>query len=630
MAIEGYTGRTSVAAGGGIGFHVDNTPATPDATVRLTIARLGATTPLALSATFTTGHHPTPSDAFAAGCGWPLAYVLAVPREWPSGFYAATLTNADGDATVIHFVVRARAPGSESNILLCIPVTTFQAYNEWGGNSLYGTPTAERSRKVSFDRPGGTEPSRPGRLIQWLARHGIAVELCTSVDLHSDPSLLRSYRVFVSSGHDEYWTREMRDHVEGFLADGGNAAFFSGDVAFWQARLEDDGRTLVCYRDALEDPLLGVDDSRVTVRWAIPPVNRPENTMTGVGSRSGAGNWVVEGAWRSAEYTVNFPEHWVFEGTGLALGQTFGRGSVGYETDAADIVFECGVARATGRDGAPPTFVVLAVADLRRWRIGGQGGYATMGIHRGVGTVFTAASVDWADTLATSPAVERITGNVLRRLSAPPAAQGWEPIGDASGVVAMAAFENRIFGVTRDGALYARDPVGQNVAWRPIGVVEQAIAISSCEAVTDRPAGLFLVTHGGRLLFREPVLTEVLPDPVGSAVDIVSIAAGGVDLFGITRDGHLVVRPMAGDDLPWETIGDAQGVVILGTEGRKLWGVGAEGRLLWREPVRRPAPWTELAHAAEIVALAGSGGMLYAATRGGTLLWRDPYVLPTR
>jgi hypothetical protein len=253
-----------------------------------------------------------------------------------------------------------------------------------------------------------------------------------------------------------------------------------------------------------------------------------------------------------------------------------------------------------------------------------------MGLYRGVGTVFTAASTNWADTLATSPEVARITSNVLARLSAPPAALGWEPIGTSSGVVAMAAFENRIFGLTGDGALHERDPGGQNVGWRSIGVVEQAIAISSCEAVVDRPAGLFLVTRDGRLLFREPVLAEVLPDPVGSAVDILSIAAGHTHLFGITRDGRLVVRPMTGGDVPWETIGDAEGIVVLGTEGRKLWGVRADGRLLWREPVWRPAPWKELSSAEGIVALAGSGGMLYGATRAGKLLWRDAYALPAR
>jgi hypothetical protein len=629
MAIEGYTSHTSVAAGDKIGFHVDNTPKKKDPRVRLTLERLGAR-PLGFSATFEAFHHPTPADAFAVGCGWPRAYTLDVPAHWPSGFYAATLTNADGEGTTLHFVVRARVPGSSAKILLAIPVTTFQAYNEWGGNSLYGTPAHERSRRVSFNRPGGTGPGRPAKLLAFLSERRVAVELCTSIDLHEDPRLLESYRLFISSGHDEYWTREMRDHVERFVSDGGNAAFFSGDVCFWQARLEDGGRTLVCYRDALEDPLLGVDDSRVTVRWATPPVNRPENTMTGVGSRAGAGNWLVEGAWRSAEYTVNFPEHWVFEGTGLTLGQTFARGSVGYETDAADLVFDCGIARASGRDGAPPTFVVLAYADLRRWREAGQGGFATMGIYRSVGAVFTAASVDWADTIETSPVVARVTTNVIRRLSSDAAAHGWEWIGDAPSVIAMAAAAGTLFAVGAAGALLVREPVGQNLRWRRVGVAPGAIALSSGEAVVDRSAGLFVVTNDGRLYHRQPVRTEVLMQPVGGAADVFTIAAGGVDLFGVTRDARLVARPMAGGDAPWETVGDASGIIVLASEGHKLWAVTADGRLVWRDPVRRDAPWNTLTSAEDVVALAGAGGMLYAATRAGALIRRDPFVRPRR
>src|SRR6185295_15897341 len=137
----------------------------------------------------------------------------------------------------------------------------------------------------------------------------------------------------------------------------------------------------------------------------------------GVSSWEGAGSWLDEERYREAEYRVNFPEHWVFDGTGLALGDPFGKGSVGYETDAAEIVHEDGIARATGRHGTPAGFVVLAVADLRRWRAEGQGGLATMGVYRAGGTVFTAASVDWASGLESSPAVDRITRNVLARLS---------------------------------------------------------------------------------------------------------------------------------------------------------------------------------------------------------------------
>jgi hypothetical protein len=168
----------------------------------------------------------------------------------------------------------------------------------------------------------------------------------------------------------------------------------------------------VCYRDATEDPLAGIDNAHVTVEWSSAPVNRPENTLTGTSFRRGAGCWNNTAVMADAAWTATFADHWVFEGLGLVDGDTFGTGTVGYETDAVDVVEDNGVARITGRDGAPPSFVVLARADLSDWRRWGQGGAATMGVFRAIsgGTVFNAATTGWGNGLGTAadPIVDRI------------------------------------------------------------------------------------------------------------------------------------------------------------------------------------------------------------------------------
>src|SRR5437899_6699601 len=148
--------------------------------------------------------------------------------------------------------------------------------------------------------------------------HQIPVECCTSIDLHEDRSLLSHYQLLVSVGHDEYWSKEMRDSVEEFIGSGGNVAFFSGNVCWWQIRLEDSSRTMVCYRNAIEDPLVGIDNSRVTVNWYSAPVNRPENYLTGVSFRHGAGIWQpCQSSMEAKAYRVVDSSHWMFEGTGL-------------------------------------------------------------------------------------------------------------------------------------------------------------------------------------------------------------------------------------------------------------------------------------------------------------------------
>ena len=229
MAIDGYTSRKSVSPGEDLGFHVSN--AATDTAVRMTIERLAAESPLVLSTTFSAGAHAAPPDAYRAGCGWPAAYTLAVPTGWTTGVYLATLTNADGDEERIRFVVRASVPGEASRTLVCLPFNTTQAYNDWGGKSLYPWDSPDRSRKVSFERPGGTNPRDALAFVRWLERSEIPVDYCTSMDLHAEPGLLSHYQLFISAGHDEYWSMEMRDQVEAFVRAGGNAAFFSGERA---------------------------------------------------------------------------------------------------------------------------------------------------------------------------------------------------------------------------------------------------------------------------------------------------------------------------------------------------------------------------------------------------------------
>ena len=100
--------------------------------------------------------HPIPATASVDGCGWPAALEIPVGIDWRSGFYSVRLTSADGEADAF-VVVRAARPAP---ILLVLSTTTYAAYNDWGGPSLYTGGT-----RVSFERPLGpgssANPSPP-------------------------------------------------------------------------------------------------------------------------------------------------------------------------------------------------------------------------------------------------------------------------------------------------------------------------------------------------------------------------------------------------------------------------------------------------------------------------------------
>ena len=441
--IEGYASATSISPGETINFYLRSEP--PHFFLNIRIYRLGNEGTVLWTVNTTAMPYPTPADAYERGCGWPAAYSLTIPGDWQSGVYIAHIESFLGPlplgaSTDILFVVRASAPGTNSKILFQLAVNTYHAYNNWGGKSLYGYNSTDdngdgigdESNKVSFDRPGLLTSDSAfwayeHPFVSWLEDNGFEVEYGTSIDLHANPDFLNNYQLMISVGHDEYWSKEMRDNVEAFIANGGNVAFFSGNVCWWQVRFEDNNRIMVCYKSAEEDT--GVDDSRVTVNWKDPPVNRPENSLTGVSFYNGAGWWNGDVGPRPAvNFVVRFARHWVFATTGLGDGDGFGSENliVGYEVDAA--LFqenENGVPIVTGEDGTPLNFIVLATADCTDWGPGGWSGpdgqgRATMGIYRRRGTVFTAATTDWSHGLTGDwNAVSQITQNILRRLSCP-------------------------------------------------------------------------------------------------------------------------------------------------------------------------------------------------------------------
>ncbi|MGB3118314.1 MAG: N,N-dimethylformamidase beta subunit family domain-containing protein, partial [Verrucomicrobiales bacterium] len=260
-----------------------------------------------------------------------------------------------------------------------------------------------------------------------------ALDYAANGDLEEIPDLLKPYRLVLSVGHDEYWSGPMRDAMEKHIREGGNAAFFSGNSVCWQVRSEDAGRALTCFKQNYHtDPVYQTRDfTTLSSAWSHHLAGRPENQLTGVGFLWG-GYHRSHGQFMDgkASYTVHRPEHWVFEGTKLKKGEEFGGKDtiVGYETDGCELEWREGLPYPTHRDGTPETFTVLGTCPAswhpddaewyEKWEKG-RIGAACMGVWTSAqgGTVFTAATTDWAHGLAGGdPAVEKITRNVLEKL----------------------------------------------------------------------------------------------------------------------------------------------------------------------------------------------------------------------
>lgn len=271
---------------------------------------------------------------------WQPSFSITIPANWITGLYEAKLTDANNMQTVVSFEVRGNL---SSTYVAVIADNTTAAYNDWGGYSLYHGPDGSlstRATKVSFDRPAlgwrfgyGNGLSYEIDAIRWLERQGYDVSYISSVDLHEHPEQLLNHRAYLSLGHDEYWSKEMRDGVEQARDAGIGLAFFGANVSFWQIRYAPDSqgtpdRTIICYKDAHLDPLLGVDNSRVTVEWRDPPVFRPENALVGIMYI----DWTTPPKAFPWQVSANAPSD-LLTGTGLQPGQQVGCNLVGYEWD---------------------------------------------------------------------------------------------------------------------------------------------------------------------------------------------------------------------------------------------------------------------------------------------------------
>jgi hypothetical protein len=419
--IQGYASLASVNQGGSINFYV-RTINTNSYT--LSVFRMGwynglggrlMLGPITLAGVVQPMPPPPvyqPAGSGIVECNWSLSYSLTIPTDWVSGVYLVKLSLSSPAAeSYIVFVVRDDARNSP--ILVQSSVATYQAYNEWGGSSLYTTVGGVKTGyEVSFNRPywrnyGAGDfislngaPGYEMQLVRWLESLGYDVTYVTDVDTHENPNLPLSHKVFLVVGHDEYWSRSMRDNVTRGRDAGVHLGFLGANLCYWQIRFAPSStgvldRTIVGYKElAAMDP---VSDPRyVTTLWR--DLNEPEGALIGVQYNDFSAPTV-------SDMVVTNASHWLFGGTGVSNGTIFPN-VVGYETDSL----------------YPPAGAIgLAHSPFPR---GSPQVYADMSIYTAPSgaNVFATGTIEWSlglDSFPPSqgalPAVQQVTANFLSR-----------------------------------------------------------------------------------------------------------------------------------------------------------------------------------------------------------------------
>ncbi|MGF9764639.1 N,N-dimethylformamidase beta subunit family domain-containing protein, partial [Microvirga sp. 0TCS3.31] len=368
--IEGFATDISINRGNRVDFKIN----TDSSNYRIDIYRLGYYGGLGARKVATLEHsgvqtQPTPLRDSTTGLvdagNWSVSASWEIPADAVSGIYVAKLVRQDGTAGQNHIPFIVRDDSSASDIVFQTADTTWQAYNHWGGANLYqgngpgGDTSPGRAYKVSYNRPivtrGGGLAAGPQDYIfgvefpalMWLEKNGYDVSYMSGVDVDRFGDLLKNHKMYLSVGHDEYWSGQQRANVEAARDAGVNLAFWSGNEAYWKTRWEPSisagaqgHRTLVSYKETRAGP---IDPSNEwTGTWRDPRFVGPASQGAGKPENSLTGTMFQVDSYRADAITVPYDDADLrfWRNTSVATLQpgqtaTLTKNYLGYEWDAA-------------------------------------------------------------------------------------------------------------------------------------------------------------------------------------------------------------------------------------------------------------------------------------------------------
>lgn len=331
--VAAFTGASSVAPGDELDVYISAA-----GSAEVSVYRLGpyegkgavqvlAPTPVNTALQTAVASDPTTK---ATSAPWDVSTTLQTD-QWPPGLYFLHVSSG-GVARNVPFVVRDTDLAGK--VVFVAGDTTWQAYNSWGGKSLYkgANGFADRSYAVSFDRPYSSADWQiwydfDVSVISALQETSAPIGYTSVTAITADPDSLDGAAGVISNGHDEYWPLPYRDALVQARDAGTNLAFLGANAGYWRVRLEDTAtgpdRLMVGYKSAALDPVSGARDT--TARYRDNPQPLPETTVVGQ----------LYDCYPSAgDVTITQPDFFLFAGTGVQKGTDI-PGLVGNESDRA-------------------------------------------------------------------------------------------------------------------------------------------------------------------------------------------------------------------------------------------------------------------------------------------------------
>lgn len=281
-------------------------------------------------------------------CHWRPTLSFRIPPALPSGVYIAKLSARTGASDCL-FVVTAARP---QPLLAQLPTSTYEAYNAWGGDSLYpdgpdrvGVTGTTQGVEVSYDRPydsatgAGQFFDRDVAMVRFLERYGYPVSYTTSESVDREPGQLAGHRALIDFGHSEYWSERQARAFAGARDAGTNLLFLGSDTLAWRVRYRpasaasseagQPAHTIVGYK---EHAALDPDHSQPTGPFPDGGASLTGSSYRGCITprlrRPGEPTYLYY-AWAPLP---RLQPSWLFAGTGISAATRI-PGIVGYELD---------------------------------------------------------------------------------------------------------------------------------------------------------------------------------------------------------------------------------------------------------------------------------------------------------
>jgi len=665
-ALEGYAWPPSVNVGEPISFFVSTTAVSYSLTIYRMGYYNGAggrAMPGAAFIGLTVGGSGDPQPEPEVGTGdastWrPVRFAdgsvaFTIPNDWVSGCFVAKLESADGKQSYIFFVVRDDSRASA--LLMQCSTSTYHAYNGWGGNSIYGYNNIDKkwrfqpgsdgapplTRPIQLKRPYLPSNSPAGRygagagaffthdkgpgaattwpqndgngelfsasgweynMVRWLEKNGYDVTYCTSMDTDQNQLVRAFHRVFLSVGHDEYWSLNAYKNVVAARDTYGTALlWFSGNTVWNTVSFETEGQML---QTGNFNPAQAQDPS---ISNPLVPVT--DHALIG-------GTW-NETSGQQANYRVTDScPSWLTEGVSLQTSNVLGTLLIGYEANYlvdsyAHLVPEGYVRILSGSPEesadailyfSPESNALVASLATIQWSWGLDD--------------FTVEVPASNRGNRVDPGVQRFTANLINRcINAQTTTQR---LGDAFNVTAMAWHLGNLY-VVSNGRLWQRQSfaVAGGNEWLAVGEAYDVTAMAS------HNGGLYVVSNN-HLWLRGAIgpnsgnaWTEA-----GEAYDVTAMASHNGGLY-VVSNNHLWLRGAIGPNSgnAWTEAGEAYGVTamvshqmadaqpsLLVTSGGKLWRRGQIGQSTGND-------WASIDALPGVTAMASSETNLFMVVR---------------